>query len=146
MSRREHIEKLAKSKELTESVTWLQKTIKAKRIPELPQIVHGKPTKILPRHAILASVAIVEAAKYINTQLVDFLRDDGLIHMAAFHALLKKDAHETKAVSGTIKTINSLLAGRYRVGGLSNEAVVQSLKKIGRWKRCVARYKALSKS
>ena len=92
----------------------------------------GKEIPILPRHAVLAAEVCYRIALNINEKLRELLGTEGLVYMAAYHALLSEDRIPTHGRKFPESFINYVLTGRYRVD-VGKREVIGVLKSIGKW-------------
>jgi hypothetical protein len=104
-----------------------------KKLPPLPSITVGKEIPLLPRHAILASEVCYRIASDINEKLRQSLGTEGLVYMAAYHALLSEDRIQTNARRFPESLINIVLTDRYRIALESKSEVIAILRSIGQW-------------
>jgi hypothetical protein len=104
-----------------------------KKLPPLPVVSVGKEIPLLPRHAILASEVCYRIASDINEKLRQSLGTEGLVYMAAYHALLSDDRIQTNARRFPESLINIVLTDRYRIEVDSKSEVIALLRSIGKW-------------
>ena len=124
--------------------TWPSKL--KKKLPELPQVREGHAIQFFPRHPIMFCEICLRAAKEVNSVLAHFLGLEGLVYMAAYHALLADDRVPTNARNSVERIINHMLTERCLVGVSDKYEVIQILKKLGIWEQCQASYKRLQES
>jgi len=98
----------------------------------LPAVAVGKEIPILPRHAVLAAEVCYRIALNINEKLRELLGTEGLVYMAAYHALLSEDRIPTHGRKFPESLINYVLTNRYRVD-VGKREVIGVLKSIGKW-------------
>jgi len=104
-----------------------------KKLPPLPVVTVGKEIPLLPRHAILASEVCYRIASDINKKLRQSLGTEGLVYMAAYHALLSDDRIQTNAKRFPESLINIMLTDRYRIEVDTKSEVIAILRSIGKW-------------
>jgi len=132
----------AKSSELSECIhAWPSKP--GKKIPQLPDVQEGRDIAFLPRHAILFSEVCQRAAIEIDSLLSRFLGVEGIVYMAAYHALLADNRVQTIARRSPEQVINHVLAQRCRVPIPDKYEVISILKKLEIWSQCRTKYNKL---
>jgi hypothetical protein len=114
-----------------------------KTIPQLPDVQEGGDIPFLPRHAILFSEVCQRAAVEIDSLLSGFLGVEGIVYMAAYHALLADDRIRTIARRSPEQVINHILAERCHVPIPDKYEVISILKKLDIWKQCRSKYNKL---
>ena len=119
------------------------KTPRGKKLPALPALELNREIRFLPRHAILASIMCCSAAEMINKQLISVIGQNGVVYMAAYHALFNEDALPKGANKTAVALINDVLFDRYRVTEFDSEATIKCLKEIGKWKHCLLQFERL---
>jgi len=110
------------------------------RAPELPEIIEGVETDWLPRHAILCVTVAYTAASLLNAAMIDRLGRKGLIYTAAHYALLADDPIDTGARKSAESVVMAQLQGRYRFHDVTVGELVETLKAMGKWDLCRARF------
>jgi hypothetical protein len=108
------------------------KSKRNKKPPPLPKVALGKEIPLLPRHAVLAAEVCYRIALDINEKLRDSLGSEGLVYMAAYHALLSEDRIQSHGRKFPESLINFVLTNRYRID-LDKREVIGVLKSIGKW-------------
>jgi hypothetical protein len=133
---------LHESARLADSIVSMSARLK-RPIPALPKQDLCRPMQFLPRHAVLFSIVCNHLAHFANDKLVQELGVNGIVYMAAHHALLKDEPSFAVVRKNPTKTINDTLFSRYRVKGKREEAPI-ILKGLNRWKQCVLAHGALN--
>jgi hypothetical protein len=116
---------------------------RGKNIPQLPQVQEHEDIPLLPRHAILFSEVCQRAAKEIDSLLSAFLGVDGMVYMAAHHALLAGNHVQINARRSPEQIINLMLTERCHVQVVDKYEVIQFLKKLNLWRQCQTKYNKL---
>lgn len=111
---------------------WGWKSKRNKKPSPLPNVAIGKEIPILPRHAVLAAEVCYRIALDVNEKLRESLGIEGLVYMAAYHALLSEDRIQTHGRKFPESLINYVLTDRYRVD-IDKREVIGVLKSIGKW-------------
>jgi hypothetical protein len=114
-----------------------------RRIPALPAISDGSELALLPRHAILASEVCRRIAVDANDKLIEYLGEDGIVYMAAYHSLLSERPIITEARNTAPAVLNYLITSRYRVRLNNRDEAVQVLSRMGRWKPYLRKFERL---
>jgi hypothetical protein len=114
-----------------------------KPLPALPTAELSRDISFLPRHAILASDVCYRAAKHLNRTLCQILSQEGIVYMAAYHALLADDRVPTRAWRSPVHIVNAALGDRYHIPDLDPFETATILKQTGKWSQCVKKYNAL---
>lgn len=115
-----------------------------KHLPDWPEFKNGSPIHLSPKHAILASTVCCSIAKYINTQTVQLLGSNGMIHMAVYYSLFC-DEHlfRQKHSRTALNAVTYFLDGRYYSKNLSPEFVAKSIRQLKLNKKAAARHSEL---
>jgi hypothetical protein len=114
-----------------------------RHLPALPTVELGREIQLLPRHAVFAGEVCYRAAKHLNSELVSFLGEDGIVYMAAYHSLFSDERILTGARHSADRIVNSVLDNRYRVTKLAKDESISILKRLGLWEKCRNRHRRL---
>ncbi len=132
----------AKSGELSDCLkNW--PNLRGKPLPELPQCSFNDELPFLPRHAVLAADVCYRAANYLNAKLVESIGAEGIVYMAAHHALIREDPLPTNAFKSPDRVVNGVLSGRYRIREVSSLETIGILKSLGKWDTCFQSFENL---
>lgn len=112
--------------------------------PTPPSAKVGTPLDLQPRHAIFYLDAAYRACNHVNSAFMSELGDRGMIFLAAYHTLLAMEPRvATEARNSPESVVCHALARRYRIPNTDAEEVIQHLKAVSRWKRCIERHGVL---
>jgi len=114
-----------------------------KKLPALPVVVLGEYVPVLPRHAILACEVSRRIAIDMNARLLDYLGEEGVVYMAAYHSLLSKRPIATNARRSGQAMLNTILTGRYRVKLAERTEAVHVLSQFGKWRPYLRKFERL---
>ncbi len=109
---------------------------------DLPLFESEQAVYLIPRQVIFCSHILREIVFDANDHLIDFLGADGIVAMAAHHALLADTPMPTEAKTPE-KVIRSLLQQRYKVQVTTHAELIRDLKRIGIWDECRSGFNAL---
>jgi hypothetical protein len=121
--------------ELSKPLSSSRKSPRPTKQMTLPAVTLRQLVPTRPRDAILASAVCFRIAEDVNRRLVEKLQEDGIVNMAAFHAVLaaehpaRKRNHKLPEVA-----INDFLF-RYKMRGIKSVRTIAVLKDLGIWKR-----------
>jgi len=116
---------------------------RGKKLPALPTVTTGDDLALLPRHAILASEVCRRIAVDANAQLLNYLSENGVVYMAAYHSLLSERPVLTAARNTPQAVLNYFLTDRNRVQLESRDEAVRILSRMGRWKPYLRKFERL---
>lgn len=114
-----------------------------RKLPALPAANLGDYVPLLPRHAILACEVSRRIAIDTNARLLNYLGDEGIVYMAAYHSLLSKRPVTTNAGKSAQAMLNTILTGRYRVKLAETTEAVQALSGVSKWKPYLRKFERL---
>jgi hypothetical protein len=116
---------------------------RGRKLPALPAITIGDEIALLPRHAILASEVCRRIAIDANEKLLEYLGEEGVVYMAAYHSLLCERPIITSARNTPQAVLNYIATNRYRVRLGNRDEAVRILSQMGEWGSYLRRFERL---